>query len=422
MNMFHLDLRDPDAFHFKGMVNGEGSFAGADGSEEENLFDDTQDGGVQEAGAKETEQAEMTEATPGAEAEEHAEEEESAIESGADAAPAEEFAALADDDYADEEDGDEADADEMAGISLRITPAPETRRKPRLAFMGEFSAGKSTLTNMLIGASPLPVKVTATKLPPVWITWGDEAPYCEDFEGNRQPVDLDRLDEVDPQAVQVIRIFLKADILELCDLIDMPGISDPNMPLDLWQPIANQADMVVWCTHATQAWRQTEAAAWATVDPALFERSLLLLTRFDKLLSERDGARVLRRVRYEAEGYFADCFPISLTAALAARDDHERWQASGAEAFMETLVEHLHALAQELGSAEGSGLRRLRKEATDAAVHAAQEAPAELQSEEFADAPRVLPRRVRLSGSSATPRPRPERPAPNEGAEESVRV
>jgi hypothetical protein len=97
-------------------------------------------------------------------------------------------------------------------------------RKPRLAIMGEFSVGKSTLSNLLLGASPLPVKVTATQLPPVWISHGDQAPYREDLDGNTSPVDLDNLAQVPLEETAVIRIFLASDILEMCDLIDMPGI------------------------------------------------------------------------------------------------------------------------------------------------------------------------------------------------------
>jgi hypothetical protein len=95
--------------------------------------------------------------------------------------------------------------------------------------MGEFSAGKSTLSNLLIGAAPLPMKVTATQLPPVWISWGDGAPYREDLDGETHPIDIARLSEIDPSETRVIRIFAKSDVLEMCDIIDMPGISDPNM-------------------------------------------------------------------------------------------------------------------------------------------------------------------------------------------------
>ena len=103
-------------------------------------------------------------------------------------------------------------------VKTDATPA----RKPRLAIMGEFSVGKSTLSNLLLGASPLPVKVTATQLPPVWLSHGTQAPYREDLAGNKSPVDLDNLALVPLDETAVIRIFLEADILEMFDLIYMP--------------------------------------------------------------------------------------------------------------------------------------------------------------------------------------------------------
>ncbi|HIE32691.1 MAG TPA: hypothetical protein EYP81_01400, partial [Thermodesulfobacteriaceae bacterium] len=70
------------------------------------------------------------------------------------------------------------------------------RRKPRLALMGEFSAGKSTLSNLLLGADPLPVRVTATRLPPVWISYGERAATREDLNGKIHPLDVSDLEKV----------------------------------------------------------------------------------------------------------------------------------------------------------------------------------------------------------------------------------
>lgn len=297
--------------------------------------------------------------------------------------------------------------------------APQTR-KPRIAFMGEFSAGKSTLSNMLIGASPLPTKITATQLPPVWISYGDDAAFCEDLDGNSRPVSLEELGTIRPEETRVIRIFQKSDILEMCDLIDMPGISDPNMSPEVWQPVVGYADMVVWCTHATQAWRQSEAAVWESMAPELRTHSLLLLTRFDKLLTDKDRSRVLRRVTRETEGLFAACLPISLTEALAARDDREQWERSGAEAFMEALVERLHTISQSLGIAVTGDMERAlnQHEPHDFGDGAAAATGDEAETAVAAVVPqspvRIVPRRVRVGVSSHR---RPARPDPDAAAE-----
>ncbi len=228
-----------------------------------------------------------------------------------------------------------------------VTPLPEQPegpRKPRLCLMGEFSAGKSTLSNLLLGTPALPVNVTATQLPPVWISQGDEDPYRVALDDQEFDIELDRLNDVSVDDTSYVRVFKHSKFLEHCDLIDMPGISDPNMDAEVWQRVLPIADMIVWCTHATQAWRQSEAAVWSTIPSDLQAKSFLLLTRMDKILSERDKSRVVKRVAREAEEFFAGLYPISLTRAMAGRDDPELWAASGAEAFHADLLTALDAI------------------------------------------------------------------------------
>ena len=224
--------------------------------------------------------------------------------------------------------------EELGGPGL---PAKSEGGKPVLCLMGEFSAGKSTLSNLLIQTAALPVNVTATQLPPVWISKGKEAPYRVGFDGRQFDLELENLEDVSVDDTAFIRIFHDAELLDHCDLIDMPGISDPNMDAEVWQRVIPHADAVIWCSHATQAWRQSEAAVWSMLPPALYANSFLLLTRMDKILSERDQMRVAKRVARETVGLFKEIFPISLTRALAADGDAEKWSASGAEDFSNAL-------------------------------------------------------------------------------------
>ena len=70
------------------------------------------------------------------------------------------------------------------------------KKKPVICLMGEFSAGKSTLSNLLIQTSALPVNVTATQLPPVWISKGNDAPYRVALDGGEYDIDLENLEDV----------------------------------------------------------------------------------------------------------------------------------------------------------------------------------------------------------------------------------
>ncbi len=220
-------------------------------------------------------------------------------------------------------------------------------RKPRIAIMGEFSSGKSTLCNVLMGARPLLEKVTATQLPPVWLSYGPDDAYTMGLDGVAYDLDLRDLEQVSLETTEHVRVYMKSDILRYCDLIDMPGISDPSMSPEVWERMAHLADGVMWCTHATQAWRQSESGVWNGFPQDMRRNSLLLITRFDKILGDGDKAKVLKRVTQEVDGLFAEVFPVSLLQAMKAGDDLDKWIGSGADAFTSALFDMVHRLIDE---------------------------------------------------------------------------
>ena len=209
------------------------------------------------------------------------------------------------------------------------------------ALMGEFSAGKSTLMNFLLRSQALPTQVTATQLPPVWFSWGKQSAYVQRHDGRREEITLDQLEGVGVNDVQFVRIFLESDILEAVDLIDTPGISDPKISNDVWRRAVGQANGVLWCTHATQAWRETERATWVSLPERLQHNSLLLVTRAD-VLGAKDRQKVLRRVNREAGHLFNRSILFSARDAITARDksgDTELWARSGGGKMVDSFLE-----------------------------------------------------------------------------------
>jgi hypothetical protein len=234
-------------------------------------------------------------------------------------------------------------------------------RKPVIAIMGEFSAGKSTLLNMLIGQTILPTQVTATKLPPVWLRHGSDAPYRVDRDNQRHPVDINDLAAVPLKDTRYIRIFCDAEVLESCDLLDTPGISDPNIPMKMWLRTIGYANAVLWCSHAAQAWRESERSAWESLPERLRRHSLLLVTRADKITSDIDRMKIDTRLRRETENLFGGRLFISLSdglRALQGEGDAGLWTSSGAENFVDLLASSIAAINDDRGMA----IRRYRAE------------------------------------------------------------
>jgi hypothetical protein len=167
------------------------------------------------------------------------------------------------------------------------------------------------------------------------------------LDGVAYDLDLADLPDVSLETTEYVRIFMKSDILRYCDLIDMPGISDPSMSSEVWERMTHLADGVLWCTHATQAWRQSESGVWNGFPAEMRRNSLLLITRFDKIHGDADRAKVLRRVTQEVDGLFAEVYPVSLLKAMNAGEDEDKWVESGAQAFTTALFEIIHRLIDE---------------------------------------------------------------------------
>ncbi|WP_158221934.1 dynamin family protein [Actibacterium pelagium] len=215
----------------------------------------------------------------------------------------------------------------------------QEKQRPTIALMGEFSAGKTTLINFLLGADVLPTRVTATQLPPVWISYGERAAYFVDGEGNETPVEIEELATVGVEGVRYIRLFADSGVLAELDVIDTPGISDPNIPLHFRSFVAETADAILWCTHATQAWRESERSALDSMPKELLKHSVLLATRSDKLgVPER--IRVRDRLIRETDGRFANIIMFSAVEAISAceqESEGELWAKSGGEELLKTL-------------------------------------------------------------------------------------
>ncbi|MGC9448094.1 dynamin family protein [Cereibacter johrii] len=197
---------------------------------------------------------------------------------------------------------------EVVGEAAEAAAVPAAR--PRILVAGEFSSGKTSLVNALLGEDLLPASVTSTALPPIWIRHGEGAPDCLFLDGTVQRFAslaemLAHLEGADLERISHCRLPHPSPLLRGFDLIDTPGGSDPGMPAASWERMVPEADMVVWCSPAVQAWRQSEKSAWGALPAALTAPSLLVLSQADKLVLDEDRGKVMRRVLREVEGLFA---------------------------------------------------------------------------------------------------------------------
>lgn len=198
-------------------------------------------------------------------------------------------------------------------IATNLQALDARRRLPgfRLAFVGEFSRGKSHLLNQLLNKPLLPEGVTPTTATLSSIVAGSEncmeVKFSQEHKETR-PVkesswnDLLATDRAGTtqEVVAEVRLTLAHPWLQDNDieLLDTPGVEDPNSRrASLVLDLLSQCDAAVLVISATSPFSMTEAAFLEEeMIGRHIPRILVVVSKLD-LLSEEDRCGVLEFVR-----------------------------------------------------------------------------------------------------------------------------
>jgi hypothetical protein len=218
-------------------------------------------------------------------------------------------------------------------------------RVPLIAVAGETNSGKTTLVNFLLKAQLLTVDIVANTHCPTLVRFGHTAhlKVCltDGTTALRSLADLHRLGR---EGVQFIEVFLPSPVLRQIAILDLPGL-DSLADAEAQSRWIKMADIQIWCTAATQAWKASEQAMWTSLARPR-RAGLLALTHKDLLTQEQLGA-VGERLSRETRELFFDWSAIAASEAMAARNPRGEvvnnivWRSTGVEDFIGKLKELL---------------------------------------------------------------------------------
>jgi len=220
--------------------------------------------------------------------------------------------------------------------------------------VGEFSRGKSTLMNALLGENILPTAIRPTTAVLTFIHHEDgKTARIHDRQGRCREIPWDRkafkeftaLRDVDAGEIRCMELGVPlADIPEDIILVDTPGVNDVSeQRMDVTYEYIPVSDAVIFVLSAKQPLTQSE---WQFLQDFVAEsaiRHFFFVLNFKDAVDARELSEAVADVRRRLSHLMPEeeirIFPISAKEALAAKEegDAPRLDASGYTAWFQAF-------------------------------------------------------------------------------------
>jgi hypothetical protein len=219
-------------------------------------------------------------------------------------------------------------ANALAGLEALISAAP------RVILLGERNAGKTSLANLLLDQAVVPDSVVGNTRWPLIMR-------CAETISGTDVARDGTLDLTIGGAPGGFAVGLPNPRLASFDLVDTPGLST-SAQLDGLK--LRSTDLLVWCTLATQAWKESERRLWMSMPRRYHRDAILVATHRDHLRGNNDARKVRARLAAETMGCFRSIAFVCAVSRAERRSPKRRFDGGAAE-LDDRIEESLSAIA-----------------------------------------------------------------------------
>lgn len=220
----------------------------------------------------------------------------------------------------------------------------------RVVVCGEVNSGKSTVINALLRGRVLPDLFGAKSRPFIHVRPGDAGSITARVAGADVPLDEMTSDAL--REAETCEVITEAAYLDGFEIIEMPFLNERDITQDQIA-FVEAADLLVWTTIASQAWRLSEKTILDRCEKRP-SAAVLVVSRCDKLRSDEDRGKLLGRMERETGDYFREIVMMhgKDTIIEAAATDDAAWETTAAP----VLLGHLRTLAVDVREAKAAAL------------------------------------------------------------------
>lgn len=176
---------------------------------------------------------------------------------------------------------------------------------PRVVIAGEFSSGKTSLINLLLRQQVVPPSVGFSVHPSLLLR-----------HGSPRVVNACHRDGIVRQSAGIEHAITDPDVTEVELYVPFerfPGVEFHELPAPIdgcfseaQKLAASTADLFIWCTIGSQAWRLSEKDYVASLGRRSDQPSVLSVMRDDLIRSDSDRNKINVRLETEARQFFTD--------------------------------------------------------------------------------------------------------------------